>query len=64
MFDAVITIPSYFERDQKLLLLKAAEFAGLKVAQLVHENVAAATYFGLERMDETPYNVMFYNMGG
>jgi molecular chaperone DnaK (HSP70) len=30
----------------------------------VHENVAAATYFGLERMDETPYNVMFYNMGG
>jgi hypoxia up-regulated 1 len=64
VFDAVITIPSYFEREQKLLLLQAAEFAGLNVAQLVHENVAAATYFGLERMDETPYNVMFYNMGG
>jgi hypoxia up-regulated 1 len=46
------------------LLLQAAEFAGLNVAQLVHENVAAATYFGLERMDEEPYNVMFYNMGG
>ena len=31
---------------------------------MVHENIAAATYFGLERMDETPYNVLFYNMGG
>jgi molecular chaperone DnaK (HSP70) len=29
VFDAVITIPSYFEREQKLLLLQAADFAGL-----------------------------------
>lgn len=32
---------------------------------MVHENVAAATYFGLERMDkDKPLHVMFYNMGG
>jgi len=30
---------------------------------MVHENTAAATYFALERMDETPVNVLFYNMG-
>ena len=43
----------------------AAELAGLKVIQLVHENVAAATMFGIDRLDnEKPLNVMIYNMGG
>lgn len=39
--------------------------AGLYVIQLIHENVAAATMFGIDRMDsEKPLNVLFYNMGG
>ena len=42
----------------------AAQLAGLTVLQMVHENTAAATYFGLERIDENPINVLFNNMGG
>jgi hypoxia up-regulated 1 len=30
----------------------------------VHENVAAATMFAIDRTDETPVTVLFYNMGG
>lgn len=62
--DCVITIPSYFSREQRLMMHQAAEMAGLSVLQMVHENTAAATYFALERMDETPLHVLFYNMGG
>lgn len=39
--------------------------AGLHIIQLVHENVAAATMFGIDRMDtEKPLTVLLYNMGG
>jgi molecular chaperone DnaK (HSP70) len=32
---------------------------------LIHENTAAATMFGVDRLDtEKPVTVMFYNMGG
>ena len=63
--DCVITIPSYFNQEQRHMVNDAAELAGLKVIQLVHENVAAATMFGIDRLDnEKPLNVMIYNMGG
>ena len=43
----------------------AADIAGLSVLQLVHENTAAATMFGIDRMDrEKPVIALFYNMGG
>lgn len=62
--DAVITIPSYFSQEQRRMVLDAADLAGIHVIQLVHENVAAATMFAIDRLDETPFTVMFYNMGG
>jgi len=61
--DSVITIPSYFNRERRLMVQQCAELAGLHVVQMVHENTAAATYFALERLDETPIHVLFYNMG-
>jgi hypothetical protein len=46
------------------MILDSAEIAGLSVLNLVHENTAAATMFGIDRMDrEKPVNVLFYNMG-
>ncbi len=46
------------------MILDAADIAGLSVLQLVHENTAAATMFGIDRMDrEKPVTVLFYNMG-
>lgn len=47
------------------MFLDAAEIAGLHVISLVHENVAAATMFAIDRLDEEKaLNVLFYNMGG
>lgn len=47
------------------MVLDAADLAGLYVIQLVHENVAAATMYGIDRLDsEKDLNVIFYNMGG
>ena len=43
---------------------QAATLAGLNVVQLVHENTAAATMFGVDRTDEVPLTVLIYNMGG
>jgi hypoxia up-regulated 1 len=61
--ECVITIPSYFGQEQRRMMMDAAEIAGLKVIALIHENVAAATMFGVDRLDETPLNVLYYNMG-
>lgn len=47
------------------MILDAADIAGLSVLQLIHENTAAATMFGIDRLDtEKPVTVLFYNMGG
>ena len=64
--DCVITIPSWFTYDQRLMIKDSAELANLKVLQLVHENTAAATMFAIDQKiePEQPMNVLFYNMGG
>ena len=46
------------------MMSQAATLAGLNVVQLVHENTAAATMFGIDRTDEVPLTVLIYNMGG
>jgi molecular chaperone DnaK (HSP70) len=47
------------------MLKDAAELANLKVLQLIHENTAAATMFGIDNKMENDQklNVLFYNMG-
>jgi hypoxia up-regulated 1 len=47
------------------MLVQSAELAGLHVVQLVHENTAAATMFGIDRLDkDEDIYVLYYNMGG
>jgi len=61
----VVTIPSYFSAKERLLILDAAELAGMRVIQLAHENVAAAAMLGVDRLDkEKAMTVLLYNMGG
>ena len=48
------------------MLIHAAEFAGLNVLSLVHENTAAALMYGIDTkglVDEVPRTVLFVNMG-
>ena len=46
--DCVITVPSWYTYDQRLMVKDAAELAGLSVLQLVHENIAASVMFGID----------------
>lgn len=65
MKDAVITVPAHYNLEQRLLLKQSAELAGLNVIQLVHENTAAATMYGIDRLDaDQDLKVLIYNMGG
>lgn len=46
------------------MMMSAAELAGMTVLQLVHENTAAATLFGIDRLDkDDDLTVLFFNMG-
>ena len=64
--DCVITIPSWFTYDQRLLVRDAAQLANMHVLQLTHENTAAAVMYGIDRKFEegNTQTVLFYNMGG
>ena len=62
--DCAVTVPPYWTRTQRQLLLQTAEAAKLHVLSLVHENTAAALYYGVDRNDtETPHYAVFYNLG-
>ena len=61
--DCVITVPSSFTQRERSAVYTAAEIAELRVLTLVEENTAAAIYFGIDRVFETPHTVLFYNMG-
>lgn len=62
--DCAVTVPPYWTRTQRQLLLQTAEAAKLHVLSLVHENTAAALYYGVDRNDtETPHYALFYNLG-
>ncbi len=49
--DCVITVPYFWKRSQRISLLVAAQAAGLNVLSLLHENTAAATFYGVDRFD-------------
>jgi hypoxia up-regulated 1 len=62
--DCVVTVPSSFTRSQRILMMQTAQAAGLNVLALMHENTAAALYYGIDRQDsETAHFALFYNLG-
>ena len=62
--DCAITVPSFWNRGQRIELISAAQAAGLNVLSLINENTAAALYYGIDRLDnETDHFVLFYNLG-
>ena len=61
--DCVITVPSSFTQHERAAVYTAAEIADLNILTLIEENTAAALHYGIDRVFETPYNVLFYNMG-
>jgi len=61
--DCVLTVPSFYTQHERRALLDAAELAELNVLALIDENTAAGLHYGIDRIDEEPQNILFYNMG-
>lgn len=60
--EAVITVPAYFNNNQKRDTKLAGEAAGFKVLQLLPEPTAAAISYGLDQgKDQT---ILVYDLGG
>jgi len=61
--DCVLTVPSFYTQHERRALLDSATLANLNVLALIDETTAAGLHFGIDRVDEEPQNVLFYNMG-
>jgi molecular chaperone DnaK len=60
---AVISVPAYFNDNQRQATKDAGEIAGLEVVRLVPEPTAAALAFGLDK-GEKDYKIMVFDLGG
>jgi len=61
--DCVLTVPSFYTQHERRAVLDAMSLAGLNTLALIDETTAAGLHFGIDRIDEVPHNVLFYNMG-
>jgi len=61
---AVITVPAYFDDNQRQATKDAGEIAGLEVVRLVNEPTAASMAYGLDKKEEEQEIVVFDFGGG
>ena len=59
---AVITVPAYFNDDQRAATKNAGEIAGLEVLRIINEPTAAALAYGLDK--ENDQTVLVFDLGG
>merc|ERR1712036_215792 len=63
--DAVITVPAYFNDQQRNCTKDAGIIAGLNVQRIINEPTAAAIAYGLEKKgSESEQNVLIFDLGG
>ncbi len=60
---AVITVPAYFNDNQRQATKDAGEIAGLEVVRLVNEPTAAALAYGLDKLNKE-MKILVYDFGG
>ena len=60
--DAVITVPAYFNNNQRQATIQAGEMAGFNVLRIINEPTAAAIAYGMKGAG--PKKVMVYDLGG
>ena len=58
---AVITVPAYFNDDQRKATKDAGEIAGLEVLRIINEPTAAALAYGLDK--KTDQKIAVYDFG-
>jgi molecular chaperone DnaK len=64
VFDAVITVPAYFNDAQRQATKDAGRIAGLDVKRIINEPTAAALAFGLDKSAKGERKVAVYDLGG
>src|SRR3989344_2382582 len=60
--EAIITVPAYFNDDQRRATKDAGEIAGLKVKLIINEPTAAALAYGFEK--KKGQQIAVYDLGG
>lgn len=60
---AVITVPAYFNNEQRKATMEAGRLAGLKVERILNEPTAAALCYGIEHIAEES-SILVYDFGG
>jgi molecular chaperone DnaK len=60
---AVITVPAYFNDDQRQATKDAGTIAGLEVIRVVNEPTSAALAYGLDKGDKTQ-TILVFDLGG
>ncbi len=61
--EAVISVPAYFNDQQRLATKQAAELAGLRVQRLINEPTAASLVYGLHESDSDKH-ILVLDLGG
>tara|TARA_R100001463_G_scaffold51283_2_gene101891 strand:+ start:4962 stop:6845 length:1884 start_codon:yes stop_codon:yes gene_type:complete len=61
--EAVITVPAYFNDEQRNATKEAGEIAGLKVLRIINEPTAAALAYGMDKKNKD-MTVAVYDLGG
>jgi molecular chaperone DnaK len=60
---AVITVPAYFNDDQRQATKDAGKIAGLEVKRIINEPTAAALAYGLDK-EGTDQTILVFDLGG
>lgn len=62
---AVITVPAYFDDNQRTATKDAGTIAGLDVVRLVNEPTAASLAYGIDKQnDDEDVNILVFDLGG
>ena len=61
--EAVITVPAYFNDDQRKATVDAGKVAGLDVKRIINEPPAAALAYGMGKQDEE-LMILVFDLGG
>ncbi|HEU5252130.1 MAG TPA: molecular chaperone DnaK, partial [Solirubrobacterales bacterium] len=60
---AVITVPAYFNDDQRQATKDAGKIAGLEVKRIINEPTAASLAYGLDK-EEEDHSILVFDLGG
>ncbi|KAJ4199542.1 ATPase with role in protein import into the ER [Fusarium solani] len=61
--DAVVTVPTYFNDNQRQATRDAGNLAGLDILRIVNEPIAAAIAYGLDKAEDEQQTIV-YDLGG